>query len=91
MGSITVRQSIIYPCSGYEMLKRYVDGETVNIIRENTEEQYVTLDDHKIRLDMVIVPLSELQVTYYIIIDGKREYFFDEQGKIVFSLLSALR
>jgi len=73
----------IYPCSGYEMLKRYVDGETVNIIRENTKTQYVTVNDHEIRLDMVIVPLSELEVTYYII-NGEREYFFDEQGKIVF-------
>jgi len=73
----------IYSCSGYEMLKRYVDGETVNIIRENTEEQYVKVNDRKILLDMVIVPLSELQVNYYII-NGEREYFFDEQGKIVF-------
>jgi len=73
----------IYPCSGYEMLKRYVDGETVNIIRENTERQYLRMNDHKILLDMVVLPLSELQVNYYIV-DGEREYFFDKQGKIVF-------
>jgi len=73
----------IYSCSAYEMLKRYVDGENVNIIRNNPHLEDVVVNGYETVTLMVLAPLSELQVVYYLV-DGEREYFYDKEGKTVF-------
>jgi hypothetical protein len=75
----------IFFCSAYEMLKRYVDGENVHIIKpaKNFNFEWITVNGYETLIDLEIAPLSELEVVYYTV-DGEREYFYDEEGRTVY-------
>ena len=76
-------------CSFYDILSRYVRGEPVSVLTERSESPLLEVMGYHTWQDLQIVPLQDLTLMYYTI-HGEREYFFDEQGRIVYPYYIAL-
>ena len=75
----------IYSCSLYEMLNRYVNGESVRVLdgRRNGQLEVVEIMGYTTLNDLEIFPLSELKLMYFFV-NGEREFFFNEAGQVVY-------
>lgn len=75
----------LWSCKLYEMLLRFVNGETVNVIDGNEagSVHWMEVMGYRTFNDARIMPLEQMTITYYLV-NGEREYFFNESGQIVY-------